>query len=161
MVLQIKARAAELGLDIDFKGATDHLSEHVHGYKVGNAVTCDHCRRASMQLRHSNMTSTGVRCPGQVLVNASLSDVVATTSAEALAMGKWILVARHPENAFFEQFKNCLIYDSSDDFVRLVVRYLLHWQCIFSICAVVRRNILGLQALEACDRERAAASRPG
>jgi hypothetical protein len=34
MLLQIKARAAELGLDIDFKGATDHLSEHVHGYKV-------------------------------------------------------------------------------------------------------------------------------
>lgn len=84
---EIKARAAELGLDVDFRGATDHLSEHVHGYKV--------------------------------LVNASLSDVVATTSAEALAMGKWILVARHPENAFFEQFKNCLIYDSSEDFVRL------------------------------------------
>lgn len=49
MMLQIKARAAELGLDIDFKGATDHLSEHVHGYKVRTAVICDHCRRASTQ----------------------------------------------------------------------------------------------------------------
>ena len=78
----------------------------------------------------STTTDTKVRCPGQVLVNASLSDVVATTSAEALAMGKWILVARHPENAFFEQFKNCLIYDSSDDFVRCVVRNLPQWQCI-------------------------------
>lgn len=84
---EIKARAAQLGLDIDFRGAIDHLSPDVHGYKV--------------------------------LVNASLSDVVATTTAEALAMGKWVLVARHPENAFFEQFKNCLIYESSDDFVRL------------------------------------------
>jgi hypothetical protein len=41
MMLQIKARAAELGLDIDFKGATDHLSEHVHGYKVRGDVLCD------------------------------------------------------------------------------------------------------------------------
>lgn len=81
---------------------------------------------------HNDSTTTDakVRCPGQVLVNASLSDVVATTSAEALAMGKWILVARHPENAFFEQFKNCLIYDSSDDFVRCVVRNLPRGQCI-------------------------------
>jgi hypothetical protein len=78
----------------------------------------------------SRLSDPEVRCPGQVLVNASLSDVVATTSAEALAMGKWILVAQHPENAFFEQLKNCLIYDSSDDFVRCVVRNLPHWQCI-------------------------------
>lgn len=31
---QIKARAADLGLDIDFRGAIDHLSPEVHGYKV-------------------------------------------------------------------------------------------------------------------------------
>ena len=129
MVLQIKARAGELGLDIDFKGATDHLSEHVHGYKVRSAVICDH---HGHQAHSANTSDSDVRCPGQVLVNASLSDVVATTSAEALAMGKWILVARHPENAFFEQFKNCLIYDSSDDFVRFVVQYLLHWRCSLS-----------------------------
>mmetsp|Transcript_15959 Transcript_15959/g.47958 ORF Transcript_15959/g.47958 Transcript_15959/m.47958 type:complete len:560 (-) Transcript_15959:392-2071(-) len=83
----IKAKARELRLNIDFKGAIDHLDPVIHGYKV--------------------------------LVNASLSDVVATTSAEALAMGKWILVADHPENDFFRGFDNALIYKNEEEFASL------------------------------------------
>lgn len=83
----IKERATSLGLDIDWKGAVDHLSNDIEGYRV--------------------------------LVNASLSDVVATTTAEALAMGKWVLVAEHPENEFFSQFANCLVYKNDDEFCEL------------------------------------------
>jgi len=65
---------------------------------------------------HANPALHGYR----VFVNPSTSEVLCTATAEALAMGKKVLIPRHPSNLFFEQFSNVLMYEERSELAALL-----------------------------------------
>lgn len=62
----------------------------------------------------------------KLFINCSESEHLCTTTAEALAMQKWVIIPRHPSNEFFYQFQNCLVYENRPEFKRHFLYALAH-----------------------------------
>jgi len=77
-----------------------------------------------------------------VFVNPSTSEVLCTATAEAVAMGKIVVIPEHPSNQFFRQFQNVRFFSNDQEFAQqlkaalesepeplaAVERYTLSWE---------------------------------
>jgi digalactosyldiacylglycerol synthase len=74
-------------------------------------------RRQPIPASFPGRVDHGILRDHKIFVNPSISEVLCTTTAEALAMNKFVIIPLHPSNTFFLQFPNCLAYRNKFEFV--------------------------------------------
>eukprot|EP00980_Cylindrotheca_fusiformis_P009374 scaffold2047_cov129-Cylindrotheca_fusiformis.AAC.53 len=93
---------------------------HVDMYGGGPDLEAAQTRAKSLDVDlefHGPIDHAELAMTHKLFINPSTSEVLCTTVAEALAMGKFVLVPSHPSNDFFAQFPNCLTYTNKEEFV--------------------------------------------
>lgn len=106
-LLKYAEESAGLKLHVDmFGGGPDKDAAETKSSKLG----------IDMEY-HGPVDHSKLSMSHKIFVNPSTSEVLCTTSAEALAMGKFVVLPSHPSNDFFAQFPNCLPYTNKEEFV--------------------------------------------
>ena len=111
--------ALKAGLAMTF--TQDELGDSNHGdiqtqpsYRFDPPKTIYELRRTPVPARFLGVKDHAMlrEMPYKIFLNPSITEVLCTTTAEALAMGKFAIIPKHASNEFFLQFSNCLAYET-------------------------------------------------
>lgn len=109
---------------LDAKGHTIHMD--VFGSGPDREAIIKRAEKLRLPLKFHPATDHAGLTKYKVFVNPSVSEVLCTTIAEALAMGKWVVCANHPSNQFFYQFPSCLPFETAEQFASNIAYALKH-----------------------------------
>jgi hypothetical protein len=123
--LYIKAKQKIAQLKASINTAVDlHEMTKEHIAKIKDTInsveipsTFAELRRQPIPASFKGRVDHGTLTEHRIFFNPSISEVLCTTTAEALAMGKYAIIPVHPSNTFFLQFPNCLAYRNKFEFV--------------------------------------------
>lgn len=99
-------RLYSFGTGEDYDAIVERIRKH--GLNIVHAPGIDHATDESIQTFRT-------------FVNPSKSDNVCTSTAEALAMGKYVILPLHASNEFFRLFSNSVFYSSDAEFVDAIM----------------------------------------
>ena len=104
------------------RNLSTHLSKFTSSIELDLPKSLHEWRKTPIPAKFPGRVDHATLGKYKVFINPSLSEVLCTTTAEALAMGKWVIIPVHPSNTFFMQFPNCLGYKNKLEFAAN-----LHW----------------------------------
>ena len=120
--------ALKAGLAMTFT-QQDELSDSNHGdiqpqlsYRFDPPKTIYELRRTPLPARFLGVKDHAMlrEMKYKIFLNPSITEVLCTTTAEALAMGKFAIIPKHASNEFFLQFTNCLAYETLRECVKMI-----------------------------------------
>lgn len=118
--------ALKVGLAMTF--TQDEVTGENENYRFDPPKTLFELRRTPIPARFLGVKDHALlrNFPHKIFLNPSITEVLCTTTAEALAMGKFVIIPKHISNYFFFQFSNCLAYKTLAECVEKIQWALEH-----------------------------------